>query len=112
MTCFNVIHYKSILEVVLYTYISFSVSTIQQFLKQFSEVLISVDVCAWTNTWTPSLGISVYNFLQSIRLFLTLQQMYGVDVKEGGGGEGGCKKKFLIFRRTLIDTSMLSLINI
>ena len=57
-------------------------------------MVISADVCAWTNTWTPNLGISVYNFCNFFRLHLTLQQMYGVDVKEGGREGVGTSKKF------------------
>ena len=49
----------------IYVCISFSVSTIQQFLKLFSEIVISVDVCAWT----PNLGISVYNFCNLFVVF-------------------------------------------
>ena len=88
LTCFNVIHYKRIIEVVLYTYISFSFLTILKFFKiVFRILVISVDVCGLT--LSHQIWVYLYIILQFIRLYLTLQQMYGVGIKEGGGwGEG------------------------
>ena len=36
-------------------------------------------------TLGDQIWVYLYIFLQFICLYLTLQQMYGVDVKEGGG---------------------------